>query len=57
MAVCFQYECRIKALREKISHTRQRLQQNNKKKDTFQARTVLQNTANEKIEQDLSIHR
>ncbi len=53
-ALIMQYECQINALREKVANARQQLQQNNKKKETFQAKSVLQNTSNEKAEQDLA---
>lgn len=49
-----QYERQIKELREKIVDARQRLQQNTRKKESFQARSTLQNTSNEKMEQDLT---
>lgn len=44
----------IQALRQKIVTARQQLQQNNRKKESFQAKTVLQSTSCEKAEQDLT---
>lgn len=49
-----QYERQVRGLREKIVHARKQLEQNSRKKQTFQAKSVLQNTSNEKAEQDLA---
>ncbi len=52
-----QYEEQIRFLHEKLAGTRQRLQLNHKKKDNFQTKTALQDSANDKAEQDVSNYR
>ena len=58
MLLCFlQYEDKIKLLKQKITGAKQQLHQNSRKKDNFQTKTVLQDSANDQIEQDLSNYR